>query len=326
MDPTWPLVGRTRELELIAGLVRGGEHSGVVITGPAGVGKSWLAAAGLASAAAAGLPTARIAGSNAASRIPLGALAPLLPDTTGRSIEPGDMLRWARDALVALGQGRPVALLIDDAHLLDDASAILVHQVVASRAVFAIATVSTGEDAPDPLVAMWKDGLVERIELGPLALDDVEEVLARILGGRVAPATANQLFERSAGNALYLRELVRDSLESGSLRDEDGLWRLVGAPVVSTRLVELIQLRLRGVPDPERWVLEALAFGEPLGVGFLTAFASMEKLDELERRGLLITASDGRRMEASLAHPLYGEVIRSVGPVLRSPRHPPASG
>ncbi|HEV3495673.1 MAG TPA: LuxR family transcriptional regulator, partial [Actinomycetes bacterium] len=227
------------------------------------------------------------------------------------------MLMRAREAVAGLGEGRPLVLLVDDAHLLDDASATLVHQLAATRSAFVIATVRSKEPAPEPVIALWKDELAERIELRPLSAGNIEDLLTDALGGPVSAATLRQLGERSAGNALYLRELVLAGLESGALSDEDGMWRLSGSPV-SSRLVELIECRLAGVHDRERKVLEALAFGEPLGVTCLSLMTTPEKLEDLESRGVITTAYDGRRLEACLAHPLYGEVIRARIPALRS--------
>ena len=317
MRQSWPLVGRNHELERIRAVMDGGERSAVVLAGLVGVGKSWLASEALTKAEAAGWAAGRVKAGEAASSIPFGALAPLLPTTIGSSVEPADMLRRAREAIVALGEGRRLALLVDDAHLLDDASATLVHQLVATRSVFVIATVRSAHPAPDPIVALWKDELADRIEVPPLSRADIEEVLTAALGGPVSPATLHQLTERSAGNALYLRELVLAGTESGQLRAEDGIWRLTGAPVVSSRLVELVEARLGEVWDPERKVLDALAFGEPLGVRCLLTLAGPEKLEELERRGLIVTAYDGRRLKACLSHPLYGEVIRARIPAVR---------
>ena len=318
MRQPWPLVGRTRELELVGGLLSGGGRPAVVIAGIPGVGKSWLAAECLALAERQGMATARVKAAQAASALPFGALAPLLPGSPGPSVEPADMLRRAREDIVALGGGRPLVLLVDDAHLLDDASATLVHQLVSSRSAFVIATVRAAEPAPDPIVALWKDELAERLELQPLAPDSIEALLRTVLGGPVSGATLHGLAERSAGNALYLRELVLAGIESGTLTNQDGIWRLSGSPAVSSRLVELIEARLGTVKDPERKVLEALAFGEPLGVGCLKTLTTARKLEELEVRGLIVTGYDGRRLEARLAHPLYGEVIRARIPAMRS--------
>ena len=314
----WPLVGRSRELELLADVLAAGDHFAVVLAGRAGVGKTRLASEWLAVAEARGLATARVKGGQAASGLPFGALAPLLPAAPGPSVEPADMLRRAREDIVALGRGGPLVLLVDDAHLLDDASATLVHQLVSTRSAFVIATVRTEAPAPDPVIALWKDELAERLELEPLGLCTIEALLSSVLDGPVSGATLHQFAERSAGNAMYLRELVLAGMESGDLSNQDGIWRLSGSPAVSSRLVELIEARLGAVQDPERKVLDALALGEPLGVGCLRLLGKPVKLEELEARGLIVTGYDGRRLEARLGHPLYGEVIRARMPALRS--------
>jgi DNA-binding CsgD family transcriptional regulator len=315
---TWPLVGRSRELELLADVLAGGERFAVLLAGRAGVGKTRLASEWLAVAGARGRATAGVKASQAARQLPFGALAPLLPGATLPSVEPADMLRRAREDIVGLGGGRPLVLLVDDAHLLDDASATLVHQLVSSRSAFVIATVRTREPAPDPIVALWKDELAERLDLEPLGPCSIEALLTTVLGGPVSGATLHGLAERSAGNALYLRELVLAGMESGALTNEDGIWRLSGSPAVSSRLVELVEARLGAVKDPDRKALEALAFGEPIGVGCLKTMTTAKKLEGLEARGLIVTSYDGRRLEARLGHPLYGEVIRARMPALRS--------
>jgi ATP/maltotriose-dependent transcriptional regulator MalT len=314
----WPLVGRSRELELVGDVLAGDERSAVVLSGLPGVGKSRLAAECLNLAESRHLATARIQASQAASQLPFGALAPLLPITSVPAREPAGMLRSARKAIVALGEGRRLVLMVDDAQLLDESSATLVHQLASTRSAFVIATLRAKQPAPDPIVGLWKDELAERIEVQSLGGETIETLLSGVLGGPISAATLHQLIDRSAGNALYLRELVLAGVESGSLHDEDGIWRLTGSPEVSSRLVELIEARLAGVQDPERKVLEALAFGERLGVHCLQTLTTAVRLEELEERGLIITAYDGRRLEATLAHPLYGEVIRARIPAFRS--------
>jgi DNA-binding NarL/FixJ family response regulator len=221
------------------------------------------------------------------------------------------MLQRAREAIVALGDDRPLVLLVDDAHLLDDASATLLHQLVASRSTFVIATVRSSEPAPDPVMALWKDELAERIEVPPLGPDFVEALLTRAMGGPFSAATLHRLTEQSAGNALYLRELVLAALESGALRADDGVWRLTGSLVVSNRLVELIEARLSDVGEAEGTVLDALALAQPVAVSFLLGMIDLPGLGALEERGLIVTGYSGRRFEARLGHPLYAEVIRA---------------
>src|SRR5579885_590726 len=240
----WPLVGRSRELELFGEVLAEGPRSAMVLTGRAGVGKSRLASECREVAETRGMAAATVKASATARSLPLGALAPLIPSVEGPGLEPTDMLRRAMDAVLALGRGRPLLLVVDDAHLLDDASAALVHHLAASRAAFVVATVRSDAPAPELVVALWKDELAERVEVSPLEPESVETLVTAALGGPVSVATLRQLGERSGGNPLYLRELVRAGLESGALHGEDGIWRLAGPLTVSDRLVELIEARL----------------------------------------------------------------------------------
>src|SRR4051812_47086900 len=80
----WPLVARAGELAGFATVFADPHRRGVLIFGPAGVGKTRLADEFLGMAAAAGYSCGRAAGSSTASEIPLGALAHLLPAAVGR--------------------------------------------------------------------------------------------------------------------------------------------------------------------------------------------------------------------------------------------------
>jgi len=75
--------------------------------------------------------------------------------------------------------------------------------------------------------------------------------------------------------------------------------------------VELVETRLSGLTDPQRWLLEVVALGEPLGSAELRSLADVTLAEALERHGLLASRVSGRRLEVHLAHPLYGEVLRA---------------
>src|SRR4051794_25423952 len=85
MAAEWPLTGRTEELQRLGALVRAGDVAGVVISGPAGVGKTRLAHEGLRLAEAVGHPVASVTATRAASSLPFGALAPMLPPSEDAS-------------------------------------------------------------------------------------------------------------------------------------------------------------------------------------------------------------------------------------------------
>jgi ATP/maltotriose-dependent transcriptional regulator MalT len=315
-----PLVGRREELAFVEGLLRNPGAGGLVIAGAAGVGKTRLAAEAAREATASGFATAWAVGTHAAATIPLGALAHLLPPSDDMRTPSFELVRRAGEALAARGGGGRVLLVVDDAHLLDAASAALVHQLGATRRAFLVVTVRTGEEPPDPIVGLWKDGLAEYLELQTLSRGEVEQLVEETLGGDVDGATLMRIWEATRGNALYLRELVLDGLESGRLAASDGVWRWEGALAPGTRLIELIERRLGHLDDAERELLEVVAVGEPVGILVLETARSSNVLDELHRRGLVAIGTDGRRLSTWLAHPLYGEALRARISPLRTRR------
>jgi hypothetical protein len=113
-----------------------------------------------------------------------------------------ELLARARDGLVERAGGRRLVLCVDDGQLLDDASATLVHQLVAASEAFAVVTVTKGERAPDALRALWKDELCALVEVGELRRDELERLLAASLGGPVDGRSANALWELTLGSAL----------------------------------------------------------------------------------------------------------------------------
>jgi hypothetical protein len=219
-------------------------------------------------------------------------------------------LRRYRWAVVEAAGGRPLVVFVDDAHLLDNGSATLVHQLALTRAATVLAAVRSGEATPDSVEALWKDGPAERIEVDFLDAAAIEELLVTVLEGPVDASSVRQLVARCRGNPLFLRELVTGALETRTLVDEGGIWRLRGGLLPTARLVELVALRLADLSGPERGVLELLAVGEPLDQGELAQLADPAAVETLERRGLITSRTEGRRVQVRLGHRVYGDVVR----------------
>ncbi len=337
----WPLVGRAKEVAHLKEAIS--DRHGAVVTGPAGVGKTALAMVGVEHAKDQGMSVATVAGTESARAFPFGAFASQLPYGSGPaglgSESHADLLRYyTRDLLNDAG-GRPLLVFVDDAHLLDDGSAMLVHQLAQTGSATVVACVlasgraagagavgggglggiggigglglGAAPTASDAMVVLWKDYSAERIELGALDEQAMEDLLVAVLGGPVDTSSMRQVAERSLGDPLFLRELVDGALESGVLADENGVWRLRGPLRPTARLVELVTLRLGILTEAERHVLELTAVGEPLAQPALDELADSAAVESLEDRGLITSRMDGRRLQVCLAHPVFGDVVRS---------------
>ncbi|MGW3141179.1 AAA family ATPase [Streptomyces sp. NPDC001139] len=306
----WPLAGREKELEAFARVLASRRSRGVVLVGPAGVGKSRLAEEFLAQAVRTGFKGGRATASAAAANVPLGAIAHLLPAGVNLS-DPVERFATVAAALSADSKRRCV-VWVDDLHLLDTTSAMLLRQLMDAGLIKLIATVRSGDLNSEAVQALAQGDAVARIDLVAFDRAQVETFLQAALGGTVGSHTVGLLYEVSGGNALYLRELVHGALAAGVLTSDGEVWHL--APVsklpATERLNEVIDTHLALAGPAGRPVLELLSLCGPLPLAEVRATSSEEVLDHLERTGLIRVDRDGRRTYVVLAQPLYGETLR----------------
>ncbi len=297
--------------------------AGALFAGPAGVGKTRLANEVLRIAALAGHRTARVQANRSVGTIPFGAFAPLLPAGVAAVDGQSDALWRAAEAITGpvAPDGLRLVLGVDDAQELDPGSAALLHQLVVGGRIFAVVTVRTGDPAPDPVLALWKDRLLTRIDVNAFDGRTVGDLVAAMLGGPVDGGSASMLAQISGGNALFLREVVEAAVESGGIHDAGGIWRLRTRELpTSPRLVELVEHRFVGLEDDDLAALELVAVGEPVAADLLESLTAAARVDQLERRGLIDVQSERGRHTVRLSHPVYGEAIRARLPGRRRQR------
>ena len=297
------------------------EHAGLVIHGRPGVGKTRLADECRDQAAAAGHPTERVVGSRTTALLPLGAVAALLADGLGRSGPDGQvhtpaLFEQTRRALHERHGGRRLVTVADDVSLLDDVSLALLGYLAVQGTIFLIATVRTGEPVPDLLTDLWRDGRLERVDLHDLSRAHLDTLLHLALGGPIEAGAGQEFWEVTRGNPLYVHELVLGALESGALVERSGVWHLEDRLPATSRLLDLVEQRIGGLPADARSMVELLALCEPLELGYLDTAAPPGVLESLERAGLItIAITDG---QVRLAHPLHARVVRAAMPRLRA--------
>jgi DNA-binding NarL/FixJ family response regulator len=306
----WPLVGRSEELALIADATRATDDRarGIVLSGSAGVGKTRVAREAVAGCAPRAARRHWIVGTASARGVPLGAFVDIASDF---GPDPLRRVREVIDGLIGNARHGEVVVGVDDAHLLDDLSAFTVHQLVTRRLATVILTIRSGEAPPDAITAIWKDQHLERLELQPLSPAEIADLVEHVLDGPVDSFSSQRLWQYTQGNALYLRHLLENEVNTARMTQRSGVWLWEGNPQLSPTLAELIEARMAQVTTAVRDVLDALAVAEPLETDVLEAVADADALAEAESLGLISVDPSVRPASVRLAHPLFGEVRRT---------------
>ena len=283
-----------RDFELDSALHSLRFSGGVVIIGEAGVGKTALAAA--VAERLRTPPVGWVVATAASRTIPLGALSNLLPADLA-TIHPALIAQHVDTRLRELGRAdhrataAPVVVL-DDAQLLDAQSAAVLLSLVAAKSLRLLVTMRSGSSPSDAITALWKEQLVDRLDLSPLNHRATRQLLESLLDGPVASGTVEMLWSSSRGNPFYLTELARFGAGHGQLEPKSGVWWWLGGTEMPPRLGELLQRRIDAVSAAGREAIELLALGEPLPYETLSAVVSEDAILELDERK--IVTSDER--------------------------------
>jgi DNA-binding CsgD family transcriptional regulator len=305
-----PLTGRDSELGVIRRALSGaGNHSGVVIAGAAGVGKTWLAREVLRRAEASGERTTWIVGTESAHALPLGAFIGSLGEAMS---DPLTNVRRVINSFVAQQRRRRVVVGVDDAHLLDGLSALVVHELAQSGGARLVVTMRTGSEEPDAVTALWKDGLLARLDLEPLSAAATREVIESTLGGPVDARSAARFRKLTGGNALFLRQLLSDQVAGGRMQKLAGVWVWDGDVAVSASLSDTVGRQMGRLGPRIAMVVDTLSQCEPLAVDVLCDLVPRRDLATAERMGLVSVERTGGGLMVRLAHPLFGELRRAA--------------
>ncbi len=258
------LVGREAELETLGKAltsIRSGQGSALFVGAPAGVGKSRLVSEFVLQATLNDVPVLRgqcLEGGMAPYEPLAQALRPLislsipeelqrfgpalvklLPELAGRGIEPapassGDVekarlsesvIAW----LQSVAARTPLVLFLDDVHWCDPSSLELfnrcIRQVV-GHAILCLATLRSDETlASSPVWYTVEEGATELLQLSPFTQEQALELLNAMLNDMVISTEFSDfLYAATAGNAFFLKEVLRYMVEEGLLVLKEGVW------------------------------------------------------------------------------------------------------
>lgn len=312
MAQTGLLAGRDTEVAAVRGALARG--AGAYLVGNAGVGKSHLVEFIARTTPSDAYDVIRARTTAGSAELPLGIFLTQL-GTSERFLTP--MFTEIRDRMLEHADGRRILLCVDDIDQLDDASAVLIHQLVAAGEAQLLGTLRTGRMAPGEVLDLAQRGEVLRIEIEPMPPEAARQMADDIVGARLDNDSHTRIWNATHGNALFVREILLSANEQGLIVSSPAGAHLDELPMTAPRLVDTVKSRLAHLSADQHRALLHLAFAEPCGPAELATTADATVLADLEAAGLMETTLDDRRLSLRLSHPLYGEVLRAGTPLLQ---------
>jgi class 3 adenylate cyclase len=333
-----PLVGRAGELEALRAALAEAETAReprlVTLLGEAGIGKTRLVrelavgaphalllsgrclpygdgitywplveivrrAAGLAGEEPADEVRARlrelVADAPDADRIVLGIAAAI---GLGGETSAPEVFLAARRLLECLAASQPLVVVVDDLQWAEPVFLDLLQFVFAEATDVALLLCCVARREFAELRPAWPSSAT--IVLETLPADEIQGLIANLLGDELGPVAAERVTTASGGNPLFVEELLRMLIDQQVLvrGDRDG-WRVAKDPAglpLPASITALLAARLERLPPDERLVLErAAVIGEAFTTRSLEALVNGDGggtglhglLLELERKELI---------------------------------------
>ena len=241
------------------------------------------------------------------------------------------------DALVQLlkrlAERKPVLLVLDDVHVADPGSMLLLRHLIRSTqdsALFVIVTLRDAELQQDPLcrelwVTLRREPSATTIALAGLAEQHIHALISSFTGVVPDPSLVSLLANTTGGNPLYLTELLRRVTRSNApVRIEEVSESTIGSGLgIPASLSELIALQLSRLgPDCERLLTFAAVAGREFKLPIVQAVAELPEeqffrcMDAaLEAR--VIKAHAGNGGGFSFTHEIVRQIVYRRQPASR---------
>nr|WP_269320022.1 LuxR family transcriptional regulator [Arthrobacter sp. 9MFCol3.1] len=312
--PNRALTGRSEDLMSAVEALRGGSHVAVFVLGDSGMGKSRLIEAVVGELGPDVTPVP-IHGSASLTKVPYGVLGPFivgLPVQEATSQLAVLRTLWAHLEEQKRATQKPLLLVVDDAHDLDEATAGILAELAAAGWAKLLVGAAARPGLPEPLLQLWFEGIAERHDLRPLTLAQTTEMLEGELGSQVLPNVAEILWEASGGNPMLLNGLLDDAKNDGTLLRRNGVWLFTRhLNSHGDRLTDVVRRQLLMRSPEERQALNLVALAEPVSRELIESVAGEEAVGSLIDSEL-IRVTDTGSGELRLWHTVYGDTLRNL--------------
>ncbi|TDK26834.1 hypothetical protein E2F48_06635 [Arthrobacter crusticola] len=317
-DSSWPLVGRSAEIDYARKALVQASGGGVVLVGQAGVGKT-LIARRVSSDLARDFEVLYLRGSAAIADTPYGVLSMVLAQLDEEtSANPLMLLSSLQSRFHPATGGARTLMVLDNIEDFDDFSAMVIAHLVRVGSVRILGICGDMQRAPLELFNLWKDDVVHRLDVEPLDLEKTTELLTAALGNPVSRSVALGLWQASGGNPRYLQAITLADVESGHLALSDGVWVSGGGGSRAGKpMTECVTGQLERISADQRPLLETVAVVGAVPLDLLLKVFPPEPVNALQEQGILWAEQGGpplvRLSDEGLAESLRSQLVSVPG-------------
>ncbi|MDQ4504329.1 LuxR C-terminal-related transcriptional regulator [Sinomonas sp. ASV322] len=312
----WAMLVRQGELDAAVQALTDRHSLGTVVTGPPGVGKSFLASAVLNSLGSEIYPLRlRTSTTGPTSDYAcLGALLARLPK--GASSSPTGLMLAVERMLREDSGGHPAVLVVEFSGVLDEGSiGVLLHLLLSGTAKL-LAVAQRATDLPADFLRLVRRSRLAEVPLRGIGIPETRLLVSTLVEGRVASSAVGELHHACGGNPSAVQGIVRRERATGNLHRRGGVWTLDGAvePEQGSGTDEIIRARWAREPQDVREVIEHLAVARRVPIAGLAGLFGSEVLVDMEDRALIAVDASEHRC-AYLREPRMAELVRErLGP------------
>ncbi|WP_177226657.1 AAA family ATPase [Saccharopolyspora shandongensis] len=257
----------------------------VMITGPAGIGRSWALAQLRARLSGLDVSTADIRAS-VGDRDFAGLVGRIADELGAPPVRGESGAAAVRRLSAAPIRGDRLVVLIDDAHRLAPECLTAGLDALAGDRITFVCTATTPNDGSGgDLASLRARGLVHEERLRPLPVSAVDHILTSLLGAKPAPGLAAELRDACRGVPALVHAAIEGYLAADRLRVVDRQAHLIGTGAPRLSITHPLFAALR---DPATWaVAKALSVLHPLGEAAPALIAATAGIGEDEVLGVL---------------------------------------
>ncbi len=312
--PAKEFTGREDVLKLLKEFIEHGEKKVILITGPAGIGKTRLVEEVLKSQERVIRGSSSLFG----RRIPYfeikeslktlykqdrtrfqailsrtepfvaNTVSALLPHITEKETPPVEdkftLFEGIKRFITAYFDNKPFVMFIDDVQWVSPETTqillYLIEQLPQIKLIMVKRIEETSEDLKKFIDVLENLSQKKHIEIPPLNKDDTGRLLKLILGEHLPPGLTDYIIRHSGGNPFFIEEIIRSLFEEGYLEVIEGEWvfRMPDTPPVSKSINDVVFRKLRNLPKAATRILEIMALWDaPVDVHTLSILSGIDE-------------------------------------------------